>query len=107
MDIVTAVTGALINVSSGRASRRSLLSRVNPMVSLTNVLKRSSLKNISLSLLICQVLYNLLLQDNTINDLDESNSSQVSNEQVLSAIPPSLSLALTGILLLIKLSFFQ
>lgn len=95
MDIVTAVTGALINVSSGRASRRSLLSRINPMVSLTNVLKRSSLKNISLSLLICQVLYNLLLQDNTSNDINETNTSQVTNEQVLSSIPPSLSLALT------------
>lgn len=56
--IVTAVTGVIVNLSADTASRVSLMqmavSICNP---LTAVLKRASLRDLSLSLLVCQVTF--------------------------------------------------
>eukprot|EP01036_Dinobryon_divergens_P034222 gene34222-44208_t len=63
IEIVSAVTGALVNMSADFDSRQSLLRPdvcMNLMNSFTNILRKVSFKDISLSTLICQALHNLL-----------------------------------------------
>ena len=53
-DILLAVTGALVNVSSDSRSLGCLAESEKPAQSLATVLRRSSFKNLQLSILVCQ-----------------------------------------------------
>lgn len=56
IDVVSAVTGAVINISADSAGKESLLTmEPNPSIQLISALKRASLKHINLSILIAQV----------------------------------------------------
>jgi hypothetical protein len=64
-EIVSVVSGALVNLTRNPTSRDSLMllgveTTVDPLII---ALRRSSLKNLQLSILICQVLHNLLTND--------------------------------------------
>jgi len=65
-DILTAVTGTLVNISAHAASISCLLESFQPAQALVTVLKRSSMKNLHLSTLVCQVFHNLLLHGDKI-----------------------------------------
>lgn len=54
-DILMAVTGALVNVSADSRSTSCLAESEKPALSLAAVLRKSSFKNLPLSILICQV----------------------------------------------------
>jgi len=69
IDIVNAITGTLVNISGNQESRDALLKDANPLTALGQVLRRSSLRNLSLSTLVCQVLYNLLLNDAVVETI--------------------------------------
>ena len=69
VDIVSAITGTLVNISGNKESREVLINTANPLLALGQVLRRSSLRNLKLSTLVCQVLYNLLLINDSIVEL--------------------------------------
>lgn len=69
IDIVSAITGTLVNISGNKESREILINRANPLLALGQVLRRSSLRNLKVSTLVCQVLYNLLLINDSIVEL--------------------------------------
>lgn len=54
-DILTAVTGTLVNISAHASSLSCFFESSQPAQALVTVLKRSSMKNLHLSTLVCQV----------------------------------------------------
>jgi hypothetical protein len=60
MDVVSAVTGALINLSANARSRGLLTRESNAVGALVSALRRSSLRNLSTSTLICQAFHNII-----------------------------------------------
>lgn len=79
-DIVTASTGALVNISSDAFSRVYLVKLDYLLPHLERALRASSLRNLQLSSLICQVVFNLLLHDDCARD----------GPALLRALPPLL-----------------
>lgn len=69
IEIVSAITGTLINISGKKESRDALINDANPLIALGHVLRRSSLRNLTLSTLVCQVLYNLMLNDSIVETI--------------------------------------
>lgn len=62
--VTAAVTGSLINFSADVPSREALMKQAtNICIPLTSVLRKASLKDLDLSLLVCQVLHNLFSKD--------------------------------------------
>lgn len=78
VDIVAAASGALVNISADPMWRRCYISptspnqseKPNPFEVCLGVLRRSALKDLRLSALLCQVVYNLLIRDDNDRDLD-------------------------------------
>ena len=60
MDVVSAVTGALINLSANPRSRGLLTRESNALGALVAALRRSSLRNLPTSTLICQAFHNIV-----------------------------------------------
>jgi hypothetical protein len=93
-EIVSAATGALVNISADPIWRQCYISpeshqqveKPNPFDACLGVLRRSALKDLRLSALLCQVIYNLLLED----DADEDKKTQA-QAQVLSRASSSSS----------------
>lgn len=90
-EIVSAVTGALVNLSGNPLWRHSYKGnegskKLSPFPSLLGVLRRSALKNLEISMLICQVLHNLFILDNEKNNENEKNNTIYFNV----TIPPLL-----------------
>eukprot|EP01041_Mallomonas_annulata_P000468 gene468-876_t len=71
MDIVTAVTGALINQSAEPMCLGALLETGRPALALVSVLRRVSFKDLMLSTLICQVFHNMLLHGDGLDLIAE------------------------------------
>jgi hypothetical protein len=77
-EIVSAATGALVNISADPMWRQCYISpesyqqieKPNPFDACLGVLRRSALKDLRLSALLCQVIYNLLLDE----DADDKKS---------------------------------
>ena len=69
VDIKENPTVSEVNISGNKESRVVLNNTANPLLALGQVLRRSSLRNLKLSTLVCQVLYNLLLINDSIVEL--------------------------------------
>jgi hypothetical protein len=73
LDVLVAVTGALVNISANSNSLSCLSESTQPAHSLALILRRASFKHLQLSTLVCQVLHNLLQHekrgfDDTVRD---------------------------------------
>ena len=55
LDVVSAITGALVNLTAEPACVECLIQTSRPAMSLVSVLRRASFKNLTLSILVCQV----------------------------------------------------
>jgi hypothetical protein len=87
MDVVSAVTGALINLSASPKSRPLLMQDGRAMGALVSALRRSSLRNLSTSTLICQAFHNLIAATKSAEEV--SSGTQRSLNSALN--PPGLS----------------
>ena len=74
MNVVSAVTGALINLSASPRSRPLLMQDGRAVGALVSALRRSSLRNLSTSTLICQAFHNLIAATKTSNSAAEELS---------------------------------
>ena len=68
MDVVSAVTGALINLSANARSRGLLTRESNALGALVAALRRSSLRNLPTSTLICQAFHNIVSASRAAGD---------------------------------------
>ena len=66
LDVVTAVTGALINQTAEPSCLKALMETSRPAIGLVNVLRRASFKDLTLSILVCQVRMNELVTFSTL-----------------------------------------
>jgi len=78
MEVVSAVTGALINLSASPHSRPLLMQDGRAASALVSALRRSSLRNLPTSTLICQAFHNLIAATRAAQAAGEegSNSSE-------------------------------
>lgn len=78
MEVVSAVTGALINLSASPHSRPLLMQDGRAASALVSALRRSSLRNLPTSTLICQAFHNLIAATKAAQAAGEegSNSSE-------------------------------
>ena len=74
MDVVSAVTGALINLTANPRSRGLLTRESNAVGALVTALRRSSLRNLPTSTLICQAFHNIVSATRTARDAGEETA---------------------------------
>ena len=91
MDIVTAVTGAVINLSASPHCRPLLMQDGNAVHALVAALRRSSLRNLTASTLICQALHNLISGTKNISSQQTAGRiAKYSTEDISAAHAPGL-----------------
>eukprot|EP00605_Chrysophyceae_sp_TOSAG23-4_P001268 GSChrysophyteH1.ASY1.ANO1.1379.1 assembled CDS len=74
MDVISAVTGTLINLSANPRSRGLLTRESNAVGALVTALRRSSLRNLPTSTLICQAFHNIVSATRSDRDAGEETA---------------------------------